>query len=190
VTTPTLTPRAEREQRTFRTLLDTMARPGTLRTLPLAEPGVQSALVAIAEALVDHEVTFAVFPERADLADAILRQTGSFAATVERADYVFTEPESLADALRQAKEGSPEYPDAGATVICRINSLTEGEALTLSGPGIRDSARIHVEGFWGEARAAFAERNALPPLGLDLVLVSPDGGVVCLGRYTRIQEEN
>ena len=190
MTTPTLTPRAEREQRTFRTLLDTMARPGTLRTLPLTEPSVFNALVAIAEALVDHEVTFAVYPERLDLVDTILRQTGSRAAAPDRADYVFTEPEALAEALREAKEGSPEYPDHGATVICRVTSLTQGEALALSGPGIRHTALINVDGFGPEARAAFAERNALPPLGLDLVLVEPAGCIVCLGRYTRIQEEN
>jgi alpha-D-ribose 1-methylphosphonate 5-triphosphate synthase subunit PhnH len=88
-------------------------------------------------------------------------------------------------------------------VISSVWSLSEGGqtgvradgqtgwsgSLAVSGPGIRETARIEVDGFSAEARKVFAERNAAPPLGLDLVLVAPDGSVVSLGRYTRIQEE-
>jgi alpha-D-ribose 1-methylphosphonate 5-triphosphate synthase subunit PhnH len=217
VTAPLLTPRAAREQRTFRTLLDSMARPGSLGRLSPAGQAEQNPLLAVAEALVDHEVTFAVLPQEGVLTEQILRSTGSRVAAVEEADYVFCDVSSLAEALRSSKEGSPEFPDEGATVICSVWSLSEdrqtgmrayghagtpadgpacvradgkpGRRLALSGPGIQETARIEVDGFAAEALAVFVERNAAPPLGLDLVLVDPDGSVVSLGRYTRIQEE-
>jgi alpha-D-ribose 1-methylphosphonate 5-triphosphate synthase subunit PhnH len=203
VTAPVLTPRAAREQRTFRALLDSMARPGSVRLLPAGQAEQQDPLLAVAEALVDHEVTFAVLPRGGELTEQILRSTGSRVAAVEEADYVFCDAASLAEALRTSKEGTPEFPDEGATVICSIWRLAEdgqtgaradGQAgrrgsLLLSGPGIRETAGIEVDGFSAEALAVFAQRNAAPPLGLDLVLVDADGSVVSLGRYTRIQEE-
>jgi alpha-D-ribose 1-methylphosphonate 5-triphosphate synthase subunit PhnH len=190
VTTPVLTPRAAREQRTFRALLDSMARPGNVcRLWQAGETEQRNPLLAVAEALVDHEVTFALLAPGGLPAEQILRSTGSRVAAVAEADYVFCDVPSLVEALRSGKEGTPEYPDQGATVVCGLAGLGRGEKLTLSGPGIRDEARIQVEGLTAEARRVFAERNAMPPLGLDLILVSQDGRVVSLGRYTRIQEE-
>jgi alpha-D-ribose 1-methylphosphonate 5-triphosphate synthase subunit PhnH len=202
---PTLTPRAAREQTTFRTLLSSMSRPGSVSRLDLdgANP-----LLVIAEALVDHEVTFAVAPERRDLTEAILRQTGSHVAGMDVAQYVFCDADSLGHVLTEAADGTWEYPDAGATVICLVPAISEPaldsnyspsplkerglggeEALVLSGPGIRDTATVYVDGFRSEARRAFTERNAMRPLGLDLVLVTTDGALVSLTRYTSLQGE-
>jgi alpha-D-ribose 1-methylphosphonate 5-triphosphate synthase subunit PhnH len=217
VTAPVLTPRAAREQRTFRALLDSMARPGSVcRLWPAGQTEPRNPLLAVAEALVDHEVTFAVLPQGGDLTEQILRSTGSRVAAWAEADYVFCDAPCLPEALRSSKEGTPEFPDEGATVVCSVKSLgvneqtgrrTDGprgmradgqtgmgsdagrDSLALTGPGIRDIARIAVDGFSAEARRAFAERNAAPPLGLDLVLVDLEGTVVSLSRYTRILEE-
>ncbi len=203
MTIPTLTPRAAREQSTFRTLLNAMARPGTIARLDFAGA---NPLVVVAEALIDHEVTFAVVPERPELTEAILRQTGSHVADADVAEYVFCDSTSLELALNDAAEGTPEYPDAGATVVCLVPSLNsafvdtsfspsprretgQGSEVSLSGPGIRDTVTVDIEGFTPHARRAFAARNAARPLGLDLVFVTPDGDLVCLTRYTRIQEE-
>jgi alpha-D-ribose 1-methylphosphonate 5-triphosphate synthase subunit PhnH len=216
VTAPVLTPRAAREQRTFRALLDSMARPGSVcRLWEAGETEPRNPLVAVAEALVDHEVTFAVLPQGGELTEQILRSTGSRVAAVAEADYVFCDAAFLAEALRSSKEGTPEFPDDGATVVCSVRSLTGGQigrradgprgmraddgqtgrgadagrdSLALSGPGIRDIARIAVDGLSAEARMVFAERNQAAPLGLDLVLVDLEGTVVSLSRYTRIQE--
>jgi alpha-D-ribose 1-methylphosphonate 5-triphosphate synthase subunit PhnH len=189
VTSITLTPRAEREQHVFRQLLACMSRPGSLgRVRVQGDP-----VVALVEALVDHEVTFCVHPERTELSDAVLRQTGSRLASLDEADYVVSDSERLAETLRRAKDGTLEYPDRGATVVCLVQGLstteTTGAPLLLAGPGIKDEACVWVEGFDAAARAAFSERNAEVPLGVDLVMVVPDGAVCCLTRYTRIQEE-
>ena len=124
MTIPTLTPRAAREQSTFRALLASMSHPAAVSRLDFegANP-----LVVIAEALVDHEVTFAVAPERPDLTEAILRQTGSHVAPLDVAQYVFCETNSLELVLNDAADGTWEYPDAGATVICLVEAVHQEE---------------------------------------------------------------
>ncbi len=187
MTTITLTPRAAREQQTFRVLLNAMARPGSIDTVPLHEIGGDyAAVLSVVESLVDHEVTFAVLPERADLVDLVLRQTGSRAAATDIAGYVICDAESLSQALDWASEGTLEYPDQGATIICSVDGIAEGGNLALRGPGIRDVTYLAVEGFDDAAQALFTECNAQPPLGLDVIFVAPDGRVACLNRYTRI----
>ncbi|HEY7467607.1 MAG TPA: phosphonate C-P lyase system protein PhnH [Dehalococcoidia bacterium] len=189
---PTLTPRAAREQQTFRVLLSAMARPGSIGRMPVPEVPGQSRLLTVAEALVDHEVTFAVLPERPELIDAVLRLTGSRQAAVEAADYVFCESASLAETLGRVKDGTLEYPDASATVVCEVAAVEERgpDAVGLSGPGIKGTLRVQVGGFGLESRAAFRVRNALPPTGVDVVFVSAAGHVTCLSRYTKLELED
>jgi alpha-D-ribose 1-methylphosphonate 5-triphosphate synthase subunit PhnH len=192
MTIPSLTPRAAREQQTFRALLNAMARPATVFQLP--DPEGPGPLLPVAEALVDHEVTFAALLNDQEISDAVLRQTGSRVAPAEDADYVFCRAESLAEALRRCKDGTPEYPDASATVICAVEAISEGNAngdsLTLSGPGIRDQTSVRVAGLMPDAEQAFREKNASLPLGVDVVFVSRSGQAVCLSRYTRLQVED
>ena len=195
MTALTLTPRALREQRTFRLLLDCMARPGTIGRLPEhPHPGPHGAAIAALEALVDHEVTFCVFPERSEVSEAVLRQTGSRLASLEEADYVLCDALTLPQALLHTKDGPPDYPDRGATLVCLVEGISAdggpGAPLNLSGPGIRDTATVWIDGFEAAAREAFQERNAAPPLGADLVLVTPSGEICCLGRYTRLSGED
>jgi alpha-D-ribose 1-methylphosphonate 5-triphosphate synthase subunit PhnH len=58
----------------------------------------------------------------------------------------------------------------------------------LAGPGIEDERELSVDGIDAVAVAAIQETNSLPPLGVDLVLVTPDGRFACLTRYTRLRE--
>ena len=129
----------------------------------------------------DHEVTFCVVPERTELSDIVLRQTGSRLATLEAADYVLCDAASLPGVLRRSKDGTLEYPDRGATVVCLVQSVSCGRRRRAVGAGrAGDQGRgdVWVEGFDDAARDAFAERNADVPLGVDLVLVAPNGAVV------------
>jgi alpha-D-ribose 1-methylphosphonate 5-triphosphate synthase subunit PhnH len=124
--------------------------------------------------------------------DAVLRLTGSHQAPVESADYVFCDASSLTDALTRVKDGTLEYPDQSATVICDVQDIHEpsAEFIELSGPGINQSIRVHVHGFESAALSAFAQRNALPPTGVDVVFVSQAGHVTCLSRYTKLRLED
>src|SRR5262249_47349217 len=147
----------------------------------------------IAEALVDHEVTFAVtLDDAAGLVDAVLRQTGSRVAGATDADYVFCDADSFSQTIAAAKDGPFEYPDKGATVICFVESVSSvqgPESLRLKGPGIEDEARVSVAGLTPELAESIEERNAEPPLGIDLIFVAPDGRFTCLSRYTTFVKE-
>lgn len=189
---PVMTPRAAREQRAFRALLDGMARPGTMQSLgKLDERGNAAAPIALFEALVDHEVSFAVAPANAETEEALLRLTGSHLAGVAQADYVLASRDAIGIALAEAQAGEPEYPDRGATVVALVDSISAGpgpgDELVLEGPGILGSRSVWVSGFPRHAVALFLERNREVPLGIDLVLIAPDGTFTCLPRYTRIQ---
>jgi alpha-D-ribose 1-methylphosphonate 5-triphosphate synthase subunit PhnH len=190
---PTLTPRAAREQQTFRVLLEAMARPGSINRLPLHTAGGDYAsAISVIEALVDHEVTFAVEPPASDLIEVILRQTGGRRASPGEAEYVLTNSVELSRVLGEVMAGNIEQPDKGATVACLVAHLGveagAGEPLAISGPGIDGRLVFWAEGFGADPRQVFAERNADPPLGVDLILLTSDGAVTCLPRYTRLHE--
>lgn len=195
MSTPVLTPRAAREQRAFRSLLDAMARPGSVaRADHHPQAGRLAPAVSLLESVLDHEVTFAVVPEQADLIDTLLRLTGSYVAAPDEADYLLCEGDGILRALRDAKEGAPEFPDKSATLVAAIASVSaepgRGLPLRLAGPGIKDTRTVWVDGLSQECRETFVERNGDLPTGIDLVLVDPDGAFTCLTRYTRLQRED
>src|SRR5262249_13089931 len=152
MTTITMTPRALREQQTFRVLLNAMARPGTIdRITPHEMGGEHAAVASVVESLLDHEVTFVVLPDRADLIDHVLRQTGSRVAPIDEAGYIVCNAMTLAEALDHAGDGTLEYPDRGATVICSVEDVANDGSLALRGPGIKDVTNLRVKGLTDEA---------------------------------------
>lgn len=188
----TLSSRAAREQAAFRALLEAMARPGTVgRVEPHERGGPFAAALALLQALVDHEVSFAVVPDLETAREPLLRYTGSRAFPPGRADFLLCHGAGVAEGLRAARSGDLEYPDRGATVLAMVASVGDapgaGERLRLAGPGVPGSIDVWVDGFTAEHRSLFAERNRAVPNGVDAVLVAADGRFTCLPRYTRIE---
>lgn len=192
MSTPVMTPRAAREQNSFRELLAGMSRPGTIHHVDAEHMADRPAAITLLESLLDHEVSFAVTPPNPESEELLLRLTGAHHADLRVADYILAGPDGISAALEQANEGKPEYPDWGATIIAMVDSVSAepgaGDRIVLSGPGILDRQSTWVEGFQPEARAAFLAKNSDLPLGVDLVLVAPDGAFTCLPRYTEVQE--
>ncbi len=75
--------------------------------------------------------------------------------------------------------GTPEYPDRSATLIVEQPTLLN-EGLALSGPGIRDHARLNLP-----ETHAFQRNAALFPLGFDCLFTSGNR-LTALPRSTRI----
>src|SRR4051794_24708711 len=189
-TAPHQSERAAREQRTFRAVLDGMARPGTIHTLePHPSGGAHRYAVTLLEAVLDHEVTFAVLPDESAAHEPLLRYTGSRAVPAGRADWLLGQGTGIASALVTAKQGDLEYPDRNATIVALVGSVSDtpasGERITLAGPGIRDTIDLWVAGFSTQDRIRFAARNEGLPLGIDLILLDLAGCFACLPRYTR-----
>ncbi|GMU41187.1 MAG: hypothetical protein AMXMBFR23_20530 [Chloroflexota bacterium] len=185
-TVPPISVTADLEQRTFRALLSAMSMPGTIETVEArrAEDGEWGAPIAVAQSLLDHEVTFHVAaapgPE-----ETILRRTGSRTAPLERAGYVFADAEHALAAVERSVEGPLEEPERSATVVILCETVGEGAlTLTLSGPGVDGETTLRVGGLDPRVIRARTERNWPFPTGIDLVLVDPTGRLAALPRST------
>ncbi len=170
----------------YRPLLQAMARPGTVQLLP--EAARQEPVLHLLAALADEQVSLHVRGDE-PLARALARETGCRLAPLEQADFVLF-PEARSEGLlARAKRGTPEYPDAGATVLFPVRSLAPGGGRhRLRGPGIAGEALPLVEGLDPGEWRLLREANALYPLGVDAVFVDDAGRVLCVPRSTRIEE--
>jgi alpha-D-ribose 1-methylphosphonate 5-triphosphate synthase subunit PhnH len=180
-------------QAIFRTVMDAMARPGTVQPVKLlAKPPqpLSPVAAAIGLTLCDHDTPLWL--------DSPLRQTPAVASWLgfhtgapladTPADAHFAlvaDPASLI-ALENFAQGTQEYPDRSTTLILQVASLSSGDRLMLEGPGIDGSTIFapaplprHFVEQWKQNRARF-------PRGVDLVLAAPEG-IACLPRTTRIR---
>lgn len=192
-------------QVTFRVVLDVMARPGTVRRLPVSarDAPVNPWLAAALVTLLDHEVSLAVEPfDGSDVLERFVRQrTAVAAATAEAADFVVASTDHLDPNLPlRLRQGTLAYPNDSATLLLLVSGLdeappssrpvasagTDGLLLDLAGPGVPPGHRVWIGGLdpaLFEARDEVAEY----PRGIDLILVDPSGRVAALPRTTAIQ---
>jgi alpha-D-ribose 1-methylphosphonate 5-triphosphate synthase subunit PhnH len=182
-------------QITFRVLLDAMARPGTVRALPVAarDAPVNPWLAAALITLLDHEVSLAVEPfAGSDQIELFVRQRTAVArATAVRADFVLASADALDASLpTKLRQGTLAYPNDSATLVILVPSLDQANAdgllLALAGPGCPSGHTFRVAGLTPalfEARDEVAEY----PRGIDLILIDPSGRVAALPRSTAIQ---
>lgn len=182
-------------QAVFRTLMDCMARPGTIggigATVTPPAP-LNAAAGAVALTLCDHDTPVWLTPA---LAGSALPGWFAFNAgatvTPERQDarLAFIEKGAMLPNLSLFAQGTQEYPDRSTTLVVEIEAFEGGRPLVLTGPGIRTEEEIAPLGlpdmfphFWSENRQGF-------PRGVDLILVAGDA-ILCLPRTTvlRVKE--
>ncbi len=186
-------------QRTFRVILDALARPGSVGQLPASDPRCPlpeaRALATVALTLLDHEVTFALVPGgwAADGAEETLTRflhaaTGSRPAPPAEADYLFACGPLAPATITTPKRGSLAFPDEGATLLVLVPAFAGGAGLpvTLTGAGIPGALRQTLPTFDATQLAARREANAEGPRGIDLLLLDHMGQVLCLPRTTTI----
>ncbi|UCI31703.1 phosphonate C-P lyase system protein PhnH [Mesorhizobium sp. B4-1-4] len=162
----------------FEEMMWALSRPGFVRTLP------SGGWAVMAESLLDRECSFHVMNDP-DFAQSLAR-SGARAVSIDAADYVFTtiETENKVAALSSLRIGTLAYPDEAATLIALVR-FGFGQGLRLTGPGIKDSVTIALDGvdpsFWRMRAKAIRY-----PLGFDVYLVDGDD-VIGLPRSTRIE---
>jgi alpha-D-ribose 1-methylphosphonate 5-triphosphate synthase subunit PhnH len=178
-------------QSTFKTLMDCMARPGTIATVsaPSTPPSPMGpGAGAIALTLCDHDTPVYLSPTLmgAGVQGWLAFQTGSL-LTEDRAEaaFAFFEKDAALPAFSTFSMGSQEYPDRSTTIVAELTDLTGGMPLSLSGPGIDGEATITPQGLPPHFEDMWRENAALFPRGVDLVLVSGTD-ILCLPRATRI----
>ena len=178
-------------QRSFRAVLRAMSRPGTVEALDAAgaPPPLGGAAWALCLTLADLETPVWAAPE---VDSPALRRSLSFhcgcplAAEPGNAAFVLADGATL-PALDRLAVGTDESPERGATLIAQVAGFGGGRTLTLSGPGIRTTATLSVEGLDPALLPALADNRRLFPSGFDVVFAAP-GAVAALPRTTLVEE--
>ena len=171
-------------QKHFRSLLDSVSRPGKINRLDTVRldppPGLNTASVMIAMALLDADSTFDVIGMSDQAASYIRENTGARRTRVEHAHFLFADGTETPDFLDSAHCGTLLYPDTAATVVLQAAGLSSADAiagglrLTLLGPGIEGTTSLFVKGVNVDLLLALQARNAEFPLGLDTLLTFGD----------------
>jgi alpha-D-ribose 1-methylphosphonate 5-triphosphate synthase subunit PhnH len=179
-------------QTTFRSVMDAMARPGTVCRVT-ASVGTPSSLMrgtaAIALTLFDHDTpiwldrTMASTP---DIAKWLKFHSGApVIADGSVCSFGLVACGSELPAFDNFSFGSNEYPDRSTTLIVQVESLDEGRAYELCGPGIDGNAILQAVIEPDDLFERLAINATLFPRGLDVVLVHDDA-VVAIPRTTRL----
>jgi alpha-D-ribose 1-methylphosphonate 5-triphosphate synthase subunit PhnH len=171
--------------------MEAMARPGSVQRVTVevgAVPGLMPAAAAIALTLLDHDTPAWLDPQLAasGVAAWLKFHTGAPVTTESaEASFALVADGASLPALHNFALGSSEYPDRSTTVILQIESLSEGRAYELRGPGI-DGTQVIQATIAPEDLFERLEMNArLFPRGIDVVLVHGDT-IVAIPRTTRL----
>jgi alpha-D-ribose 1-methylphosphonate 5-triphosphate synthase subunit PhnH len=158
-----------------------MSRPGKLSVI--LQGTRDQAYTAILATLLDADVTLADPDGLLEEDTWPMLQANS--ATPQAADYVLCsggKPPSF-----QPKLGTLPSPEQSATLIIKVDSLSEGEMNhLLSGPGVDGTTRCALTGLdpvWLTKRESWVSAF---PLGVDLLLVD-DTTVLALPRTTKVE---
>jgi len=183
-------------QATFRAILDATARPGTVRPIGIAvspPAPLSTGHATVALTLCDHDTPLWLDDELR--ASTTICDWLRFHCGCELVD----EPGHAAFALASGATalppfdafslGTPDYPDRSTTLVLAVRSLTSGNRLTLSGPGVRSRTTLRAEPLPDDMTSRLAANRALFPRGIDLLLVTSDA-VAAVPRSVRVVEED
>ena len=199
-------------QRTFRALLDAMARPGEVAEIgyraqgdarDAEASGLTPSALMLADVLLDAATSAAVAgPDGEGAALVLARRTHVAAVPAAEAAVAFV-PASVRGEAAAAfvSDGTLADPHLGATCIVAADTVigvdrdglrtgalsgaSEVGAWRLSGPGIRGTVDVELDRV--DVMGARAARGDEFPLGIDLVFVDGAGHVLCLPRTTRAE---
>jgi alpha-D-ribose 1-methylphosphonate 5-triphosphate synthase subunit PhnH len=185
-------------QRVFRALLDALSRPGSLVSIDAALPGnhamrdglagrVPLAAFASLLALTDYSTPVYLASEDRAFSDALrFHANAPLTGECEKASFAYIDDCRKMPSLASFSQGEPETPEDSATLFIRVESLTDGELSTWSGPGIEGESKVRVQGLSREFWRERAELTAQFPCGIDCYLVA-GGAIVGLPRTTHVE---
>lgn len=174
------------QQHVYRELLDAFSYPGQVKNLN-AFIANNHALNAVLATLLDGESRLADCIEHLKPSQWSLLQAQK--VEVNQAQFIVASGKQFTQLCPNL--GSLTSPEYGATLILTVDGFySQGHALSLQlkGPGIAATAMLEVEGLsqeWLEQRTKW---NQYFPLGVDIILASPDT-IVALPRTTHIQRQ-
>jgi alpha-D-ribose 1-methylphosphonate 5-triphosphate synthase subunit PhnH len=179
-------------QATFRSVMDAMARPGSVHRI-VAVGGTPSPMMrgtaAIALTLFDHDTPVWLDPGMSETSD-VTRWLKFHTGAPVVPDSAISSFALIGDgralvSLDRFSFGTNEYPDRSATLILQVKSLTLGERFELEGPGINGTSVLRAAIQPADLFERLAINVALFPRGIDVVLVADDA-IVAIPRTTRL----
>lgn len=170
-------------QACFRAVLDAIAHPGRIRSVPHvgAPAPLCAASAAVLLTLVDQETPLRLDPEAEPARPWIAFHTG---APTNGDSFVLAL--SWPD-LETLPAGTDEMPEASATVILQVSSLTDGQTYVLEGPGLREPAKFRVAGLPADFASIWLRNHSRFPRGIDLILCAGDT-LAALPRSVSVKE--
>jgi len=187
-------------QQHFRSILDSMARPGKINRLDPVRltppPALNKASVIVAFALLNGDVSFHLVNMDDEHRAYISANTRAVAASIETAAFVFLRGEEAADVVEGIHCGILTYPETAATAVIQVDAVSEhpiadGLKIELQGPGIGTRSRVYVGHLNPDLLLALQARNMEFPLGIDTIFTCDNGGsgdpcVFAIPRTTRV----
>ena len=179
-------------QSTFRSVMDAMARPGSIQRIA-STAGTPATMMrgtaAIALTLFDHDTPIWLDSRMSATPDVgkWLKFHTSAPVVVDASIASFAlvgDPENL-PVLDRFAFGSNEYPDRSTTLILQVESLSAGPVVELQGPGIDGTAALRASIQPRDLFERLAINATLFPRGIDVVLVNDDS-IVAIPRTTRL----
>ena len=179
-------------QSTFRSVMDAMARPGSVQRI-VAAAGTPGAMMrgtaAIALTLFDHDTPVWLDPlmsETSNVTKWLKFHTGApVVGDSSICSFALIGDPVALPALDRFSFGTNEYPDRSTTLILQVESLTQGPGIELHGPGIDGTASLQAAIEPADLLERLAINAALFPRGIDVVLVHDDT-IVAIPRTTRL----
>jgi alpha-D-ribose 1-methylphosphonate 5-triphosphate synthase subunit PhnH len=168
----------------FRAVLEAMGRPGRIQPItppPELPPGLSPAAAAVLLTLVDATTPLRL--AAGEDAAAWVRFHCGCALVAGASPFVLDPAARLLD----LDPGTDEEPERGATLILEVTSLEEAPGWLLSGPGIRDTHHLRVEGAPAGFVRDWAMNRARFPRGVDVILCAGTR-IAALPRTVRIEE--
>ena len=179
-------------QSTFRSVMDAMARPGTVQRIVAAvgaPAGMMSGTAAIALTLFDHDTPIwldSLMSKTSEVPRWLKFHTSApVVADSSIAHFAVIGDTSALPDLGRFSFGTNEYPDRSATLIVQVESLMEGPAFELRGPGIDGVAILQAKITPADLFERLAINAALFPRGIDVLLVDDDA-ITAMPRTTRV----
>ena len=187
-------------QSVFRHALAALSLPASLQVLDPAttlqgmQPpqGAHPAAAALLLALLDQDCKLWLSPgfTHSDAAPWLRFHTGcAVVSELAEADFAWVAAACEVPPLSSFSQGSAEYPNQSATCIVQVSGLqapAPATAWTLSGPGVKGSAQLQVDGLGAEFLAQWRASQLHFPCGVDF-LFTHGQTFVGLPRSTHIQ---
>jgi alpha-D-ribose 1-methylphosphonate 5-triphosphate synthase subunit PhnH len=180
-------------QSTFRSVMSAMARPGSVQPIAVsvgAPDGMMRGTAAIALTLFDHDTPIwldGAMSATSDIARWLKFHTSApVVSDASIAGFALIGDAKNLPALDRFAFGSNEYPDRSTTLILQVDSLSQGPAYQLRGPGIDGVSTLRATIEPRDLFARLAINATLFPRGIDVALVD-DASIVAIPRTTRLE---